>query len=191
LRRFTIAALMVGILISGVTVAALKNASDAWAGVLLCVTLLILGVAILAVVYRRKAERAFCLGFALFGCSYMLIEYVPKMWDQAVVPLPTTLLLDYLHAKAHPDEAQTQTVQLMSQIVTSNQQPSALVTVPVNTSTTNLQNSIRLSLALVKSNLDQFVRIGHCLFALLSGLIGGLVGRWLHTTGRDPQPDGA
>src|SRR5262245_42557078 len=122
MRRFTIAALMLGVLVCGVAFAALKDSSDAWAGVLLMLTLLLLGASILGVLYRRDGGRAFWAGFALFGCSYMLIQHVPRLWDQAVEPLPTASLLKYVHANAapHRNPPVTYTYRMVTQMITVN-----------------------------------------------------------------------
>src|SRR3954449_13576132 len=100
MRRFSIAALMLAVLVCGVAVAALKNASDAWAGALLLLTLLLLASAVFGVVYRREGRRAFWLGFAAFGWGYLALTQAPWFVEQIGPKLPTTLLLNYAHAKA-------------------------------------------------------------------------------------------
>lgn len=64
MRRLSIAALMLVVLVCGIAVAALKQASDAWAGGLPMLTLALRGTAVFGFTYRRENRRAFWFGFA-------------------------------------------------------------------------------------------------------------------------------
>jgi hypothetical protein len=55
---------------SAVAFAALRNADDYWSGGLLIVTLILMGTAILVVVYERGRSQAGGLGFRVFGGAY-------------------------------------------------------------------------------------------------------------------------
>jgi hypothetical protein len=50
--------------------AALRNADDYWSGGLLIVTMILMGTAILAVVYERGRSQAGWLGYRVFGGAY-------------------------------------------------------------------------------------------------------------------------
>jgi hypothetical protein len=205
MKRFTIGAMMAFVLVFGLALAALRNASDAWAGVLLCLTLLLLGAAILGAIYRRDGRQAYWVGFALFGCAYMLVQYVPKLWDQAVEPLPTAPLLAYLHERAHPRRSIATKYRVVAQYVTSNRiagrapvpvkrvsmQP-VTVSVPVATAVPASESTIERAIRSMKitGNLDQFKRVGDCVFALLVALFGGWVARWFHRSSRVEQLGG-
>jgi hypothetical protein len=69
--RVTLKASMVGIVLLAVALASLRYASPVWAGAVLLATQAALGLAILGVVYRAGARRAFWLGFAIFGWGYL------------------------------------------------------------------------------------------------------------------------
>ena len=99
MRRFSIAALMVVVLVSAVAVAALLNASDLWAGSVLLLTLGMLGFALLGIRQRREAKRAFWEGFAIFGWGYLVLALSPWFVDQVQPNLPTTWLVDNLYVK--------------------------------------------------------------------------------------------
>src|SRR4051812_16850665 len=99
MRRFSIAGLMVVVLICGVGVAALVNASEMWAGVMTCATLLLLQVAILGAAFRREKKRAFWVGFAVFGWGYLLFS---QNWVPDAFRLPTTRLLAMAHERMVP-----------------------------------------------------------------------------------------
>ena len=65
--RFSIAGLLVVVLIIAVAVAALRSATDAWEGCVFGTALLALLTAVLLAVHRTDRRRAYWLGFALFG----------------------------------------------------------------------------------------------------------------------------
>jgi hypothetical protein len=67
MRPFKIRGLMSVILGLAFAFAALRNADDYWSGGLLIVTLILMGTAILAVVYERGRSQAGWLGFRVFG----------------------------------------------------------------------------------------------------------------------------
>jgi hypothetical protein len=67
--RVSIAGLMGAVLIAALCVAALRSASETWAGVTLLATCGVLGLAVIGVVCRDVSERVWWLGFALFGCG--------------------------------------------------------------------------------------------------------------------------
>src|SRR5689334_12956654 len=90
MKRHTIAGLMLVVLVVAVAAAALRDASDAWAGGLLLLTLLILGTAVIGVAYRREGRRAFWFGYALFGWGYLVLSQAPWFAEQVQPRLPTT-----------------------------------------------------------------------------------------------------
>jgi hypothetical protein len=71
--RFTLAGLMVLVLVAAVGLAALRNASPVWVGPIFLLTRAVLGLAIINTIYRRGARRAWWLGFALFVCGYLAL----------------------------------------------------------------------------------------------------------------------
>ncbi len=76
--RFTIAGLMGAVLIAAVGLSALRNASATWAGVMYLATYGVLGLAIVGAICRGFPERAWWLGFFVFGWGYLsLVAY----WD--------------------------------------------------------------------------------------------------------------
>jgi hypothetical protein len=93
--RFTIGGLMAVVLVLAIDFAALRSANATWAGVLSLLTHGALGVAILGIVLRKGAERAWWLGFFVFGWGYLRLS----PWG-LVYPTkpPTLLLLEWLRA---------------------------------------------------------------------------------------------
>ncbi len=102
--RLTVAGLMFLVLAVAIGFASLRFASEAWAGVILLLTLGALSLAILGTVYRRGAGRASSLGFALLGWGYMVLAS-GTWWDRDVdrPELITTMLLDRLRPLLQPD----------------------------------------------------------------------------------------
>ena len=91
--RFPIAGLMLAVLVVAVALAALRTASETWAGVMFLITCGVLCLAIVGVVCRDGPKRAWWLGFALFGWGYLLLA----QWS--TVNLPTMALLDAIAAR--------------------------------------------------------------------------------------------
>ena len=69
--RFTIASLLVVVLLVAVGFAALRESNETWDSGLFTLTLGVLLVSILLGIHRTESRRAFWLGFALFGCGYL------------------------------------------------------------------------------------------------------------------------
>jgi hypothetical protein len=91
--RFPIAGLMLAVLVVALGLAALRNASEVWAGVMFLFTCAVLCLAIVGAICRDGPRRAWWLGFALFGWGYLLLS----LWSK--VNLPTMTLLDVIAAR--------------------------------------------------------------------------------------------
>jgi hypothetical protein len=92
--RLSIAGLMGIVLVAALGLTALRSASEVWAGVAMLVTLGVLALGIVGVACRGGAERAWWLGFVLFGCGYMLMVYLFP--HGSILYLPTTALVEIL-----------------------------------------------------------------------------------------------
>src|SRR5262249_4049429 len=99
MRSFTILSLMGFVLASAIALAALRSGDEYWAGGLLMVTLLLLGTAVLAVVYQRGQSRAGWLGFLVFGGAYLVLSIGQWPSEAVSAKLPTTRFLNYAHAR--------------------------------------------------------------------------------------------
>ena len=91
--RFPIAGLMIAVLVVALGLAALRNNSETWAGATFQLTCAVLTLAIVGVVCRDQSQRAWWLGFALFGWGYLVLAF----WSS--FDLPTTSLLNALGAR--------------------------------------------------------------------------------------------
>jgi hypothetical protein len=184
MRRVSIAGLMVAIGVVAVAIAALRNASEVWTGVLLSVTLVVLACSAFGVAYRRGAARAGWFGFAVFGWGYLALTLGP--WDRFQSSLPTSRALVYAHGQLFPPEVYS----VVSEVVPSptgsgpgvmtvrtmkRGDASASVTVNSSSTTTSIRRVLGFG-----DNLRQFEQIGHCLLAFVVGLVGALIARWFH-----------
>ncbi len=96
--RFSIAGLMGIVVMAAIGLAALRNASETWAGAMLLLTCGVLALAVVGVVCCGGSERAWWLGFALFGWGYLALSC--WLWAEDRSPrLPTLVLLDALSTK--------------------------------------------------------------------------------------------
>jgi hypothetical protein len=93
--RFTIGGLMAVVLVLAIGLAALRNPSVLWVGTIFLATRVILALAIIGVVLRKHTERAWWLGFAVFGCGYLIL-LTPGPITMRSTQSPTTHLLAFL-----------------------------------------------------------------------------------------------
>ena len=77
--RFNIGSLLVIIFILGVGFAALRESSDLWESGLFFLMLGVLLISILLAVHRRESRRAFWIGFAVFGWTYLALTLIPSI----------------------------------------------------------------------------------------------------------------
>jgi hypothetical protein len=189
MRRFSIRMLMAGIVIAALGMAALKNASAFLSGMLLLATLVVIGCAVLGATTMRGRERHWWRGFALFSGCYLALA-LGLLPGSTVQPLlGTTQMLGQLHEQMHPAMVQVAenliTLQFERKRQTSYLE-SLLGRTPKSEPTIlGLQGhliSLHQQIAALKSGAtyDQFQQVGHSLFALLSGLLGGTVAVWFY-----------
>jgi hypothetical protein len=192
--RFSIASLLVVVLVLALSFAALRESNELWESGLFTLTLAALLISALLAIHRRDARRAFWIGFALFGWTYLGLSLVPSIESR----LATTKALAYLDSKV-PGRTQTfftirltgtgpgtpvNQVQALAFSPDGNQvATSSLGTVKLWDATTG-----RL-LGGWAGTTENFVRIGHSLIVLLAGWLGGLLSRRLWRVSRPPEPE--
>lgn len=71
LWRFTLKHLFIWTAVIALCCVALRNASGLWVAVMIGLALLTMATAILLVIFRRGADRAYWIGFATFGWLYL------------------------------------------------------------------------------------------------------------------------
>ncbi|MDB5350671.1 MAG: hypothetical protein JWN86_1918 [Planctomycetota bacterium] len=183
--RFTIASILVVVVLVAVGLAALRAATDAWDVGLFGITVLILLTAVLGAVHRPDRPRAFWLGFALFGWVYLVASLIPAIENR----LPTGMGLMLLDSKmprvnnptglAFIDMDSDGGVDLYVTGASGQVKPSLLKTNSTWTSQAQRRSSIAFYRGLVGSgrSSESFLRIGHSLVALLMAFGGGVISR--------------
>ncbi len=188
MRRISIRSLMAVVLISAVGLAALRTASDLWAGWVLLLALAGVGIAVLGAVFMRGPERAWWVGFALFSGAYLALAVGPWFRDRSQPQLGTTYLLDYVHGRIHasPKDTPVDFEELKAQ-----REKAALALASIRSIVRNLNDpafrlarqrlddlDVEISSLKRMATLSQFHTIGHSVFCLLAGLAGGMVAVW-------------
>jgi hypothetical protein len=162
--RFRIGSLLILVVLLGVGFAALKEAGDLWDSAVLSSTIGVLMISVLLAAAREGASRAFWVGFALFGWGYLVLTAIPSIEPR----LPTTRALAYLDSLVPGRYSNTwETNGRFSY-------PKLLITDGTS------------AMSLVREwggTSENFVRIGHSLFALILANLGGLLSRYLHLSG--------
>ena len=148
--RFSIAGLMGAVLTAALGLAALRSASETWAGAALLVTCAMLGLAVVSVASRAAAERAWWLGFAVFGWGYLALA----LWSSpGATKLPTVTGLEAVWTKIGmtvPEVA------------------------PARGTTGGADPSFTVESELLSSAENPFMIVGHSLLALLAAAFGGI-----------------
>src|SRR5262249_32339246 len=175
---------MAFIVVSAVGLAALRNANELWAGLMLLFTLEAVGAAILGVILTRGRERAWWLGFAFFGAGYLALTVAPWVSHLTRLQLGTPHLIGHLrrlmfasdeqHLLAEKQQVDTELANLRAMTGKSSNDP---VVISLTRSSRAIQAQLTANRN-ARLRYDEFQRVGHCLVALLSGLVGGTIGVW-------------
>jgi hypothetical protein len=188
LPRYTIRSLLGVVLFVAIAVAALRAADDAWDSCLLGLTSLCLLTSVLLAVHSTHRRRAFWLGFALFGWTYLVASLIPPIGSR----LPTTWGLVLIDSKIPGRERTWVTgVMTFTKRAATNPVQAVAFSPQGDTLVSSSQGVVRLWDAATGKLLDvpggtteNFVRIGHSLLALVLAFLGGHLSRYLCGRGR-------
>jgi hypothetical protein len=188
--RFSIASLLGLVLFLAVGLAALRAADDLWDSAVFTGTLVILLIAVLLAVHRTERQRAFWLGFAVFGWVALAASLVPPIEAR----LLTTKLLAYLDSKV-PGRGNGETLSIAIN-TSSPSQADLMVGISPSATAPNTSRPLVVKLwdvatgKLVSTNSgtsENFIRIGHSLIALVLAWLGGPLSRLLYIWNRQSQ----
>ena len=82
--RFTLAQLMAVVLFVGFGFAALRNADNFWADATYTIAIISLATALLGAIVRRGTARVSWIGFAVFGWTYLMLDFLPA-WTPSIL----------------------------------------------------------------------------------------------------------
>jgi hypothetical protein len=189
--RFNIASLLVIILFLGVGFAALRESNDLWESGIFSLTFGTLMVSILFAVHRAESRRAFWLGFALFGWGYMGLIFMPLIESRLI----TTRALAYLDSKVPGRATRIVTYYISGTVSGTPNDPVQGVVFGTGNNPPNTSSQGSWIRELTPNGLlsgwggttENFVRIGHSLFALLAAWLGGSLSRRLREASRQTE----
>lgn len=166
-RNGSILHAMGAILLVGIGLGALQNSTFAWLRTVYAVTVMLLLFAILAAFLRPQRERAFWLGFAVFGWGYALVGISPwHTWGNATVArFPT-----YQKPAINPI---LWTKDLVEAYIASRPD---LVIRPLRAEATVAEyEDYRAKLSRFQERSGAVVGIAHLLLVWVLGLVGGVI----------------
>lgn len=201
LFRFSVRSLLVVLTIGCVGIAAMLNADPLWESVAWGSTLLLLSCGILLIVYRGDQQRAFWVGFVVFGGMYLglLLYAFSAAWKQeryASNPLhfnslATTKLMSYCYERVIPASRRDEYLTVPADGSTTT----AYVPAGIPSSGTgrlvdfaslgfNESSTVTPNPSYVQPG--KFISIGHALWLLLLAAVGGKICQVIYKT--RPQP---
>jgi hypothetical protein len=104
--RFSIAGVLVFIAICAIALAALSSPSNLWANVTFSLALGSFGVALISAFFGKGAVRAYWLGFLLCAGTYYAMTLTSCLGDSVGRRLITEAALDLLYSANSPDETE-------------------------------------------------------------------------------------
>ncbi|HZL86941.1 MAG TPA: hypothetical protein VFB96_01080 [Pirellulaceae bacterium] len=207
LFQFSIRTLLVAVAIAAVGVAALLNANLWWEAATWLVALGLVGSGILLSVYRQGEQRAFWLGFVIFGSLYLAVLFSTAIIGSHYELAPSQLL-QLAYRSVIPAERQSQyvppagsagspvpTVAYSYTVLAATANTSAYVPaqpVPVTgPSITGPPGLLPMPQPLMPNPnfvpIEKFVSIGQSLWLLLAAALGGKLCQWICRTQSPPR----
>jgi hypothetical protein len=193
--RFRLGTLVRFVLVLGVGLAALRESNDIWDSGVFTLALAALLVSILLAIHRTGQRRAFWLGFALFGAVYLGLSLVPPIEARLI----TTKALAFLESRIsdRPIMISGRVWDTWSRDLGQNNQSINSASIAFspqgNLVASGNQGVIRVwdvsggnPLGTWSGTTENFVRIGHSLFALIIALVGGRLSGYLYAKTRRP-----
>jgi hypothetical protein len=199
--RFHIGTLVILILVLGVGFAALRESNEIWDSGVFTLTVAALLASVLLAIHRSAKQRAFWVGFALVGTTYLWLELVPSLEHRLI----TTKALAFIGSKlprsvpAGFEYFDYDNDGRMDLYVVNNSRSNAVYASKGNGKFVDVTTTAGLNLGsndilLVNNSAglwlvgttENFMRIGHSLMALFAAMIGGLVSRRLYDKNRRP-----
>ena len=199
--RFRIGTLLVLIIALGVGFAALRESNDTWDSGVFTLALGALLVSILLAIHRTEKRRAFWLGFALFGWAYLGLSLVPPIDSRLITTKALALLESRISDRPivisgrvwdtwSRNLAQSRNLGQNNQSINSTSiafSPQGNLVASENQGVIKVWNvSGGNLLGTWSGTTENFMRIGHSLFALIAAFVCGRLSGYFYAKGRQP-----
>jgi hypothetical protein len=166
--RYSLAALLVVVLASGLGCAALVRATVVWQQAALMLTVLVLLFSLPAALFSHGRLRACAGGLATVGWLYFLLAFVPALGLRE--RLLTQRAVDGLWNVFHPDQADVRAVAFSAEGTLLLSKDADLV---------RLWDAKTGAFVSGGPSFAAFADIGHALWTLLLACLGGIIARYL------------
>jgi hypothetical protein len=186
MRRISIRALMAIVAVPALGLAALKDANEWWAGTMLLFAIAAVGISMAGAIIMRGRERCWWATFAFFSGGYLVLTFAPG-FSTAVGPrLVTNTALDSLYSQFLASSTREPLPQVLwwqhSRALKEVERLRAEKREPGDS---QLDSAMRILINLETqfqgvADRRDFTRVGHSLFAMLAGLLGGALAVWFH-----------
>ena len=185
--RFNIGSLVVLVFLAGVGFAGLREANELWDSGVFTLTLGFLLLAILFAIHRTESKRAFWIGFALFGWSYIGLASIPWVESRLI----TRKALAYLDSKIGERDivigATWGWVAPRNAVVYS---PDGKLVASDQAGVIRIWDAASGQLLSARrGNSENFLRIGHALLAWILAWLGGRISGLLFVRSRMPTAE--
>jgi hypothetical protein len=180
--RFHLGSLVILVLLLGVGLAALRESNETWDRGIFSITLGMLLISLLLAIHRTDQRRAFWLGFALIGWSYLGLSLILSIESRLI----TTKGLAFVDSKVPRSISRSEA--LYDLLVANDSQPNTLVlnkgsgdwiadVTDAGSNPTIFRNVLAGRTLTGFGTTENFIRIGHSLFAVVVALLGGQLSR--------------
>jgi hypothetical protein len=190
--QFSILTLLGTVTLAGLGCAALVNASPLWAAIVVSGTVLALLTATLGAFYGQSGARVFCGGFAVFGWAYLVLS--TGMFHELEQYFFTGAAHDRLYAAINEPNsgasyqvayAYTAAANPYAQVVVA--QPAPMAAIPPPQPIYAPTTVAYAAPAMNSIDYNAFDRIGHALWAVLLGIVGGVLANCFAGRKREPN----
>jgi hypothetical protein len=167
--RSSISGMLVLVLFCAVALAALTSASHAWSLVIVMLALGLIVLAMLEAAVGRGPRQSLGVGYAIAALTYLVVALgLPTL-------LPTSSLLDRLHGVMCPPREESVNLP-RNRFDQAYSEWSALQPEPQNRKMRIAPDDPSIvTVFWVVDTQALFVQIGHCLFSVMFGFVGGLL----------------